>query len=53
MTLKFSVQVRATVLNVDETFILSAMAQYKLFIGDEPDQDQMRKIAYSRLSSVQ
>ena len=43
----------ATVINGAEMYIRQAMAQYKLFMGDEPDQDQMRRIVYSRLSPVQ
>ncbi len=43
----------ATVVNGAEMFIRQAMAQYKIFIGDEPDEDRMRQIVYSRLSPVQ
>ena len=39
----------AKVVNGAEMFIRQAMAQYKIFIGDEPNEDQMRKVVYQRL----
>jgi shikimate 5-dehydrogenase len=34
----------ATVINGAEMYIRQAMAQYKIFIGDDPDEAQMRSV---------
>ncbi|OQY05341.1 MAG: shikimate dehydrogenase [Planctomycetales bacterium 4572_13] len=41
----------ATAVNGAEMFIRQAMAQYKIYIGDEPDEELMRKVVYESLSS--
>ena len=41
----------ATTVNGAEMFIRQAMAQYKIYIGDQPDEDRMRKVVYQRLGS--
>ncbi|RKY14045.1 MAG: shikimate dehydrogenase [Planctomycetota bacterium] len=40
----------ATTVNGAEMFIRQAMAQYKIYIGDEPDEDRMREAVYQRLN---
>ena len=42
----------AKVVNGAEMFIRQAMAQYKIFIGEDADEDQMRKVVYQRLKTV-
>ncbi|MBL7214245.1 MAG: shikimate dehydrogenase [Phycisphaerae bacterium] len=39
----------ATIVNGAEMYIRQAMAQYKIFIGDEPNEDQMRQIVCEKL----
>jgi 3-dehydroquinate dehydratase/shikimate dehydrogenase len=41
----------AMVVDGAEMFVRQAMAQYKIFIGDEPDEDLMRKVVYESLES--
>lgn len=36
-----------------EMFIRQAMAQYRIYIGDEPDEDQMRKIVHWHLTPTE
>ena len=40
----------AKVVDGAEMFIRQAIAQYKIFIGNEPNEDQVRQIVYRRLS---
>jgi shikimate dehydrogenase len=40
----------AATVNGAEMFIRQAMAQYKIFIGDEPDEDLMRKVVCQSLA---
>jgi len=41
----------ATVVNGAEMFIRQATAQYKIFIGEAPDEAKIRQVVYERLSS--
>lgn len=41
----------ATVVNGAEMYIRQAMAQYKIFIGAEPNEKHMRQIVYERLQA--
>ena len=43
----------ATTVNGAEMFIRQAMAQYRIFIGDEPDENLMREVVYDSLNSKQ
>ena len=43
-------QAGATCVNGAEMFIRQAMAQYKIFVGTDGDEDLMREIVYSRLT---
>ena len=43
----------ARVVNGAEMFIRQAMAQYRIYIGDEPDEDLMRKIVHQKLAEQQ
>ncbi|MCI0499425.1 MAG: shikimate dehydrogenase [Planctomycetales bacterium] len=47
--LKNAQSVGAKTVSGAEMFIRQAMAQYKIFIGQEPDEALMRKIVYERL----
>ena len=40
----------ATVVNGAEMFIRQAIAQYKIYIGSDPDEDLMRKVVYESLN---
>ncbi len=44
--LKQAEEVGAKTVSGAEMFIRQAMAQYRIYIGDEPDEDLMRKIVY-------
>ncbi len=41
----------ATVVDGAEMFIRQAMAQYKIFVGQDADEDQMRQIVYQQLGA--
>ncbi len=41
----------ATAVNGAEMFIRQAMAQYKIYVGNQPDEDRMRKVVYQRLNA--
>ena len=41
----------AQTVNGAEMFIRQAMAQYRIYIGDEPDEDLMRQVVYSELNA--
>ncbi|MHC4290861.1 MAG: shikimate dehydrogenase [Planctomycetota bacterium] len=41
----------AKTVNGAEMFIRQAMAQYKIYIGDDPDEELMRKVVYDKLGS--
>lgn len=47
--LKQAKAVGATVVNGAEMYIHQAMAQYRLFIGEEPNEAQMRQFVYEKL----
>lgn len=40
----------ATTVNGAEMFIRQAMAQYRIYVGEEPDEELMRKVVYERLN---
>ncbi len=40
----------ATAVNGAEMFIRQAMAQYKIYVGNQPDEDRMRKVVYESLN---
>ena len=42
--------VRATAVNGAEMFIRQAMAQYKIYVGSDPDEDLMRQVVYQSLN---
>ena len=48
--LKMAKEAGATPVNGAEMFIRQAMAQYKIYIGDEPDEDLMRQVVYEHLN---
>jgi 3-dehydroquinate dehydratase/shikimate dehydrogenase len=50
--LKMAKAAGAKTVNGAEMFIRQAMAQYKIYIGEEPDENLMREIVYQRLSSA-
>lgn len=50
--LKYAKQAGATVVNGAEMYIYQAMAQYKLFIGNDPKEELVRKIVYDKLALV-
>jgi len=41
----------ATTVNGAEMFIRQAMAQYKIYVGSDPNEEQMREVVYQRLNS--
>jgi len=47
--LKIAKDVGAATVNGAEMFIRQAMAQYKIYIGEEPDEDLMRQVVYKHL----
>lgn len=49
--LKDAASVGATVVNGAEMFIRQAMAQYKIYIGSDPDEERMRQVVYQCLNS--
>jgi len=42
----------AKIVNGAEMFIRQAMAQYRIFLGKEPDEQTMRKIVFDKLGRV-
>jgi 3-dehydroquinate dehydratase/shikimate dehydrogenase len=48
--LKMAKQAGAATVNGAEMFIRQAMAQYKIYIGDDPNEDLMRKAVYESLN---
>ncbi|MBP8605324.1 MAG: shikimate dehydrogenase [Phycisphaerae bacterium] len=50
--LKKARQIGARTVSGAEMFIRQAMAQYRIFIGREPDEALMRKIVYDRLQAA-
>lgn len=49
--LKMAGQAGAATVNGADMFIRQAMAQYKIYIGEEPDEDLMRTVVYERLKA--
>jgi 3-dehydroquinate dehydratase/shikimate dehydrogenase len=49
--LKDAKAVGAATVNGAEMFIRQAMAQYKIYIGEEPNEDLMRQVVYDKLGS--
>ncbi len=50
--LKQAKETGATVVNGAEMYIHQAMAQYRIYIGQEPDEDLMRTIVYGKLEAA-
>ncbi|MHC5119276.1 MAG: shikimate dehydrogenase family protein, partial [Planctomycetota bacterium] len=49
--LKMATEVGANTVNGAEMFIRQAIAQYKIYIGDDPNEDLMRQVVYDKLGS--
>jgi 3-dehydroquinate dehydratase/shikimate dehydrogenase len=49
--LKMAAAAGAKTVNGAEMFIRQAMAQYRIYIGEEPDEDLMRQVVYGKLGS--
>lgn len=51
--LQIAKDVGAKTVNGAEMFIRQAMAQYRIFIGEEPDENLMREVVYQKLNPSQ
>jgi len=49
--LKMAKDAGAKTVNGAEMFIRQAMAQYRIYIGDEPDEELMRKVVSDKLTT--
>ncbi|MHC4987087.1 MAG: shikimate dehydrogenase, partial [Planctomycetota bacterium] len=47
--LKMATEVGANTVNGAEMFIRQAMAQYRIYVGEESDEELMQKVVYESL----